>query len=347
MAKDSLDITYAVWPDVQLAVYHLDSETSNLVFNIVAENLAYSPFAIDYDEVLKAALDVDFYIPKVIDGEYLRHDALINAASSYELPSKERPGAVVRVSLLNGTVQEARYYVGDTNYAIARFENGIPTQRSVDKDNDGFFETLETYGFTSEKGKKERFISEADERLVITNLFGQPAESDGLYLKSIQIDENRDMLFEFMEEYIEGLGKVTSWDNDGDGNWDVQYIRHPERKNGTVVEEAKFHQPLTSEVVTVTSENGKPLTVTKGSAKLAVSAGKLENLYWISEAGTETEEIQIVKNINQIGTQGVCIIIKPEDDRFLAVRIEDNIFVEKLPPSEISDESLLQKPSGK
>lgn len=337
IAKDSLDLTYVDWPEVQKAVYHLDNETSDLVFNLVAENIAYSPFAIDYDEVLKNTIDVDFFIPILIEDENLETSMLIAAASSYEMPSKERDHAVVKVILLDGTIQTAKYFVGERMYAFAQFENGIPMSRYVDKDNDGFFETTEVYGFTSDKTQK--FLSPDDEIQIVENLFGRAAKTDGLYIKKILIDTNCDTVPEFIEEYVANLGKITSWDVNSDGEWDVQYVKYPEEKGKRLREEAKFHQPLSDEIVTVYSEDGKPLYVTSGSRRLFVEKGLSENFYWIASLGADSDEEIILKNINQVASQGVSIIIQSENDRFLAVRVGSHIFAEKLPPSEIPEEN--------
>ncbi|MBR0032916.1 MAG: hypothetical protein IJP61_11630 [Treponema sp.] len=346
VAKDSLDITYVNWPDVYKAVYNLESKHSDLVFNLVAENVAYSPFAIDYNEVLKDALDVEFYLPLLIDDDAITRSDFIKAASSYEIPSSERENAVVNVSLLDGVTQGAKYYDGERLYAFAEFENGRPVRRLVDKDNDGFFETTEIYSFT--QNKNEKFLSQEDEVQMITNLYGQPSLSDGCYLKMIQVDMNCDTVPEFIEEYTAGLGKISSWDFDFDGKWDVQYVLYPANGSKIVKEEAKFHQPFTNDVVTVTMENGKPVYVLvsgndKGGRltenRLLVEPGKNENFYWVAQVGDEVDEENIIKSVNQITSQGVSIIVTSENDRFLAIRIGQQIFGEKLPPSEIQEKA--------
>ncbi|MBQ3670029.1 MAG: hypothetical protein II921_00945 [Treponema sp.] len=336
MAKDSLDLTYVNWPDVYKAVYNLDSNHSNLVFNLVAENVAYSPFAIDYDDVLKNELDVEFYLPLLIDDDVITRSDFIKAASSYELPAREREKAVVKVSLLDGVVQGAKYYEGERLYAFAEFENGRPIHRFVDKDNDGFFETTELYGFTS--NKDEKFLSDSDELQIISNLYGQPSRSDGIYLKMIQVDINCDTIPEFIEEYTVGMGKISSWDFDYDGSWDVQYVRHGDDGSKIVREEAKFHQPFTNEVVTVNMENEKPIYVTCGERRLLVAPGKNESFYWVAEFGDEVDEENIIKNVNQIKSQGVCIIVTSGEERFLAIRVGKQIFGEKLPPTQVPEQ---------
>ena len=67
------------------------------------------------DEVLKNTLSAEFFIPvlKKNEGSSVSGQKLLKAALSYTIPSKEREGAVIQVSLLNGVAQLASYSVGD------------------------------------------------------------------------------------------------------------------------------------------------------------------------------------------------------------------------------------------
>ncbi|MBR1722926.1 MAG: hypothetical protein IJ727_10665, partial [Treponema sp.] len=230
-------------------------------------------------------------------------------------------------------------------YALAQFENGIPVQRKVDMNGDGLFETVEYYAYA--KDGNEVFSSAAEELQVMTNLFGSPSSGTGFYIKKITLDRNGDTIPDFTEEYLAGnkgdkvAGKISSWDTNDDGSWDVQYIKYPSSDKSKLLEEAKFHQPLSNSVVTVTSENGIPSFVKEGEKVLSVTRGEEPNFYWISKAdGKESEKI-ISEKINQIGEQGVSTIVDVEGigikRRFLAVRIEKLIFALEIPDEGIPE----------
>ena len=104
----------------------------------------------------------------------------------------------------------------------------------------------------------------------------------------------------------------------------------PSKIDGKLREQAKFHQPLTDSVVTVSSEDGIPVLVQKGNENLSVTKGLSKNFYWISRVGSKDDEDNIIKKINQINEQGVSTIVESGElaspKRFLAVRIEKMIF---------------------
>ena len=331
MAENALELTYSSWPYIASARYRMDNQHADLHFTLIAETLAWSPFTVSPDASIQKSLQFDFFIPVLSSStESVSGRDLLRSALSYSIPSKEREGAVIQVSLLNGESQLASYSVGEKIYAMAQFEKGIPVSRKLDVDGDGLFETTEYYGFS--RDSNENFISTNDEMQIMTNLFGSPAQGTGFYVKKITVDRNGDTIPDFTEEYLpasEGAkipGKISSWDTNGDGEWDVQYIKKPSMIDGKVREEAKFHQPLTDSVVTVSSENGIPVFVQSGNEILSVSKGASANFYWLSRASSQKNEEKILREINQIGEQGVSLIVESDGNRFLAVRIEKMIF---------------------
>lgn len=336
LSENALELEYSAWPYISAATYKMGASHADLKFVLIAETLSWTPFVIEADKAISQSLAYDFYIPVLSASEQnsVSGSDLLKAALSYSIPSREREGAVIQVSLLNGVAQLASYSVGDKIYAMAQFENGIPVSRKLDVDGDGLFETSEYYGFSSDGS--EKFISTNDEMQIMTNLFGSPALGTGFYVKKITVDRNGDTIPDFTEEYLpanEGAripGKISSWDTNGDGDWDVQYVKHPSSIEGKLREEAKFHQPLTDFVVTVFSEDGIPISVQNGKENLAVTKGLSKNFYWISQVCSQADEEKIIKDVNQIGEQGVSIIVESGEDaskkRFLAVRIEKMIF---------------------
>lgn len=351
LLQSGTKISYGNWPYIQQAVYALpsdskksensnlydpespkNSDSSEIAFDIISDTLAWCPFSVESEKTAKENLDFDFFVP-VLNSKNAEIDteSFINSAFGYTMPSKERQNAEISVSLLNGLAQQAVYSADGKVYAQAKFENGLPVSRTVDVDGDGTFETVEEYGYS--KDFSQKFISPADEMQIITNLFGSPAEKTGIYVKSIKIDRNGDTIPDFMEEYTAGEGKISSWDYDADGKWDVRYVKLPSADGEKLREEAMFHEPLKNQIVTVSSENGIPVSVKVGGDELSVKKGAAENFYWISETGLKSTEEKIAQKINQIGSQGVCIILEDNQERYLAVRVGDKIFAEILPSS--------------
>ena len=336
MTENALELEYSNWPYISTAIYKMEANHSDLSLNLIAETLAWSPFKVQVDSSIKASLNSEFFVPTLVNSSErnsLSGQDLLRAALGYKIPSREREGAIISVSLLNGVAQLAEYSIGGKIYAMAQFENGLPVLRKVDVDGDGLFETIEFYGY-SKNGND--FVSASDEMQIMTNLFGSPTTGTGFYIKKITVDRNGDTIPDFTEEYLSGKagdkkpGKISSWDTDGDGEWDVQYIKYPSSDNKKLLEEAKFHQPLTDSIVTVSSENGIPLFVRNGEQILSVTQGIDENFYWISKVGTSSDEKNIIEKINQVGEQGVSMMVEgekaAEKKRFLAVRIEKMVF---------------------
>ena len=347
LGESTLELEYSNWPYISSALYKIPHEENALApyialkLTLLADTLSWTPFSIEADKALKASLGCDFFVPLLSDlnAKPISGSDLIQSALSYTVPSSEREGAQIQVSLLNGTAQIASYSVGEKIYAVAQFENGIPVSRKVDMNGDGLFETVEYYAYS--KDGSEVFSSAAEELQIMTNLFGSPSSGTGFYIKKIALDRNGDTVPDFTEEYLAGdkgdkvTGKISSWDTNDDGNWDVQYIKYPSSDKSKLLEEAKFHQPLSNSIVTVTSENGIPSFVKEGENVLSVTRGDDSNFYWISKADSKESEKIIIEKINQIGEQGVSTIVDIEGigskRRFLAVRIEKLIFALEIP----------------
>lgn len=343
LADEGVDIIYGNWPWVQSARYFLKDDTE-LHFNLVAESFRWTPFVISPVQTIRTALNLDFFFPIVqTDIPPVSAVELLHTSSSYTLPSKERPNALITVSVLDGVAQLARYTVDDIMYAQTSFEGGIPVLRVVDTDGDGLFETTEFYGFSPDRNQK--VISTEEEMQIITNLFGSPSAGTGFYVRMIQIDTNGDTLPDFTEEYLEGEGKIASWDTNGNGNWDTRYIKHPKQEDGVLREESLFHQPLTNAEVQVSFEDGIPVRVAEKKHNLAdgenaerilsVIPSHIPDFYWIGTAGSDENAQKILETINQTAGQGVSIIAGNEKVRMLGVRIGKMVFAEMLPESTV------------
>ncbi|MBQ9282591.1 MAG: hypothetical protein IJ207_10430 [Treponema sp.] len=339
LARNALNLEYSSWPYISAASYKMESLHADLRFVLIAETLSWTSFEVSPDKSIYESIDFDFFIPVLSESEPVSGQDLLRSAMSYSIPSQERDGAVIQVSLLNGVAQIASYSVGDKIYAMAQFEKGIPVSRKLDSDGDGLFETSEYYGFSQDT--ETQFISTNDEMQIMTNLFGSPVQGTGFYVKKITVDRNGDTIVDFTEEYLPATegekipGKISSWDTDADGEWDVQYVKYPSGSDGKLHEEAKFYQPHTKSLVTVSSVAGIPVAVQYGDETLAVEKGATENFYWIMKRSSQEDEKIIREEINQIAEQGFSLLVEggkeSEKKRFLAVRIEKMIFGMEIP----------------
>ena len=319
-----------------------------LEFTLLGETLAWSPFSVAALPSVTKALDVAFFYPALFtDTPAVSIDDLLRSSSSYELASQERVGAKIRVSLLDGVPQQARYYTAQgVLYAQAQFDGGVPVVRMVDTNGDGLFETAEHYG-RAEAGDA---VTAAGEMQALAALSAVTADANAtptgaIYIQMIQIDQNGDTVPDFIEEYQADGGKVASWDADGDGLWDTRYVRRARTDGEPLHEESLFHQPLTSAVVSVVTEDGKPTLVREGEREIAIV--EADGMYWLGEKGSDAAAKELIGAVSQIGMQGVSIIVEHKDggdgERMLAVRVGNMIFGELLPPSAANDDEQATK----
>ncbi|MBQ7158875.1 MAG: hypothetical protein IJS09_05570 [Treponema sp.] len=336
MTENSLDIVYGSWPWIQTARYNMTNNT-HLDFNVTGETLRWTPFVMQPIESIKQALGFDFFFP-VIQAEAVPVSAveLLHSSSNYTLPSDERKDALITVSVLDGVAQIARYTVDGKMYAQAQFDNGIPVIRVVDRDGDGLFETTEFYGFSP--NRRQNVLSKSDEMQIITNLFGSPSSGTGFYVRMIQIDTNGDTIADFTEEYLEGEGKIASWDTTGDGKWNTRYIKLPKTTDGVLREESLFHHPLTNAEVRVSFENGMPVQVQDGNRTLMVTPSYITGFYWVGTVGTDENAKKIMDVLNQTADQGVSVIAGNEKERILGIRVGKMYFGEMVPESMVKDD---------
>ena len=324
-------LEYDKWPSIHKAVYPgSDGKKDKLVFNLVSETLFWSPFSINAENELLSLFNVEFYIPEISEQkETISGEKLLSACSSYEIPSKERENAEIKVSMLNGQPQLARYFSNGKMYAQTHFKNGLPDFRVVDMDEDGLFETTETYG--REKNGLQDYLTQEEEIQIVTNLFGSGSSGTGFYLKMIQLDQNGDTIPDFTEEYSEGKGKTTSWDLNNDGEWELRYIKHPEKQGTPLTEDTIFRRPFFNDYVSVVMENGIPVHILENGKKISVFYDEPYGIFWLGEKGNGMDAEILLKNINQTTVQGVCKLVPAEGKNILCVRIGSYIFGELLP----------------
>lgn len=330
LARRNMDFTWSSFPYLGSVAFNMDNTQAiaRETFSIVGESLKWTPLQMGKDNFFSSKLGMEFFFPEVSGNvSELTNDRLLDCASDFDIESNRGNGGRIHFVLLNGNVQTSLYYDAQNRmYAQAQFENNLPILRVVDSDSDGLFETTEFYA-VDEKGDMEVHTLN-DERTVMKNLYGVPSNASEFYLKMIQIDSNADTVPDFTEEYLPHGGRITSWDVDGSGNWNVRHVIYPRTQDGTVKEESMFYSPMKNQLVSVVCVNGVPKSVKNGSAVLNVVKCRDYDFYWIcsDRAGVDHDKLSLfskkIRNlINQSMTQGVSTIVDDESNRALLVRI--------------------------
>ena len=323
--KNNSEVFYESYPGV-LKVSFLNDKFD---FNFLHGEYNFKPFDLAADGII-ASLGIDFYIPSFAEIQLPDASVLITKTSSVDLPVTERDGAVVKYNTLDGKLVYANFYEKDLRYAYCDFNDTLPIIRYVDYDNDGYFETTETYDVTEDDSLYDK---EA-----VTRVFSSVIGETKLYLKKVSIDRNGNTFPEFSESYLENNGKVTFWDNDDNGIWDCEYIRYPKKEGEALKEESIFFDTNGLPLISVNQLDGLPVKMIYREAEVMIYAGQNNHFYWIEEEGTaDMEKTVLAKYENKIA-QGVIEIVDFEDSRFSVIKVGEDYFCKILPPSEVEIE---------
>ncbi|MBP5601336.1 MAG: hypothetical protein J6X78_01275 [Treponema sp.] len=330
-----INLYYDEFPNVGRVV----DNTNGNVYHFLSFDYTYNPFEMNVD-TLFSRFNTDFYIP-FIDSEIEYPDSYVLArrASSVELGTKERNDSRVIYTVFEGRPVFAVFMNSGYKYAYATIEPGYPFVRYVDSDNDGTYETAETYDVDSQNK-----YTNPDDVQLIKNIFGENTFSERLYLKKVELDRNGDTNIEFSEQYLGNNGKISSFDSDGDGVIDYEYIRYPDSQDDKLVEETILYVAGTGSYIqdgyiSLHSENGIPLNMRYGQEEIAVTAGKNQALYWVGQSGTAEQEQLILKVINNgLENGAVQLVDDGEQGRLTVIKIGGAYFCRILPPAQVQDE---------
>ena len=324
-----IDLVYESFPSVS----RITDTTDGNIYHFLSFDFNYNPFEMTVD-TLFTRFNVDFYIP-LVDTEIEAPDKYILAknASSLELETAERSGSRVNYTVFEGRPVFAVFTSGGMRYAYATIEPGCPFVRYADYDGDGVYETSETFDIDNEN----KYTEESDIQ-IIKNIFGEGTFSEKLYLKKIEIDRNGDTRIEFSEQYLGNNGKISSWDTDGDGILDYEYIRYPDLEGGKLTEETIFYSKDGTEYVSLQNEEGIPRLLKYEGEVVDVTAGQTENYYWVGQKGTLAQEQKVNENIAGGITDGVVTLVKFDDElRLSVIKIGSAYFLRQLPPTALTD----------
>ena len=329
-----IDIYYGTYPSpVSIVFEEVPGEEGITVFHLADETVDAEIFTVKADAFLAAAgFQKDFYIvdeTSLWSGTTLFDiDRLILSISSMEKPSKERDGATVRFSMLNGEPYAADYLADDKLYAHAQFTK--PLIRSVDSDGDGIFETTEIYA----DNDGSVVVSKEDADAASQNIWGSPIPNPAVYLQMIQIDRNNDTVPDFTEEYWTNGGRRSSWDSDYDGNWNVRYTVYPHVSGESVVERTEFFVERSGKKIPVSIKvsDGEPVEVKVDNNDVPVTKGSQNCFYWVEQAGSESQELNVI-GLMKGAEQGVLFQFDSQDCFLQAVLIGPNIYARALKKS--------------
>ena len=316
----------------------VDNSTAS-IYHFLSYDFSYNPFEMTADSLF-SRFNVDFYIP-LIDREieYPEEYLLARRASSVELATKERNDSRVIFTVFDGRPVFAVFMNGAYRYAYATIEPGYPFVRYVDSDNDGTYETSETYDVDSQNK-----YTNPDDIQLIKNIFGQNTFSERLYLKKVELDRDGDTKIEFSEQYLGNNGKISSFDSDGDGVIDYEYIRYPDSDDGKLVEETILYVAAAGDLkqegyISLHSEEGIPLSMKYGEEEALIFAGHRPDFYWIGEkASQETEDFIYEKIKDGLENGLVQLFDFDENARLSVIKIGGAYFCRKLAPFKAQEE---------
>ncbi|QTQ16555.1 tetratricopeptide repeat protein [Treponema parvum] len=328
LPEKQLDVGYGSYPYVnRVSVTYSDGREKDIF--IADEKFAWTPFDIAPYAFFTQILDCEFYVPHVhSEIPAIDEKELTAAAIYYETDSGEYDGARVRFSVLDGIPAAAYYTLNGKQYAKAFFENGIITLRIVDRDGDGIFETTETYAVDNEG---DMALSEEGSRRIVNNVYGLSSDIKNLYVKTIRIDLNKDTVPDFTEEYLPYNGKITSWDYDNDGQWDVRYVRYPQKQGDNLLEDAMFYLAPGRSLAVVSSLDGEPVKIVYDNVEYAVEKGDLPGFYWVGDGGSLQNERDVITALEAEGEQGKSVLVESGENRILSVKMAERYFGRMIP----------------
>ena len=322
--SNRIQFFYDSFPKISKVSYN----DTKLVFNFLHDDFVFSPFDFAVDNVF-ARTGAEFYIPYISREVAIPlPQELIEKASSFELPVTERDNARIVYTLSGGNIVFAEFYEDNNRYAYSDFTKEASIIRFVDYDNDGSFETVET--FAEIPYAQEGLNSEENDRIV-SSVFNFIDGRSNLYLRKVQIDRNANTFSEFSEEYLEYGGKVTIWDNDDNGLPDCQYIRYPQKEGDSLLEETIYFDSNGLQIIALTIADGVPVKMQLNNSEVMVYAGDAQELYWIENKGSADEESAVLDFVKKEIEQGVIDIFDYEEERISVIKVGSSYYCRKVP----------------
>lgn len=264
----------------------------NRVYTLRPKTLFWAPVAWERE----TATGVFYYLKRAPGTDPLTQSMLIAASLYYSEPIEGVANGVRRCVLENSSLVLSEERINGLAYSRTTYQAGKPVLTLRDSDEDGYFETRIEY------------------------------HSDGR-IASIAIDRNANRKTEYVELYSADGTITKKWDSDEDGIFEIEWEISPE---GT--EESRWIHPVTGISVATVMENGRPRSVTYGSATKPVLEDPYVGIFWIGRIPPNSRAVaeKILNLLNRKPTTVVCPMMEIDLMHFAAVRTGGFVFVEHL-----------------
>lgn len=238
-----------------------------------------------------------FFSLKVNERTEKLHERYLTYSAAYsQEPADEIEGGIHQIFFDKGEPISSETTVNGNIYSKTNYKSGLPVLKRVDKNGDGYFETVIEYDFNGE-------------------------------LKKISADLNKNKFYEYAEIYNEDGSVVKTWDSDEDGKTEISYTQY---KNGTSITE--WMHPKLKKTVSVRFEKNIPVELIDGNIKRKIAASGAEPVYWLRQLPDIPESIN--KKISEIFNQNelpvVSYMFAVNEFEIFAVRSGGLIFAEIL-----------------
>ncbi|MGL4985997.1 MAG: tetratricopeptide repeat protein [Treponemataceae bacterium] len=326
LEKMGKTVIYDHYPSV--AAVEVKTSTSFEQYKLATQEFFWTPVNIVAANIYP--LEESFFIPepKLFVDQLTQYALVIHSNSVMVTVDDEKK--IFHMS--DGKPYSAEYYKNDVWYAQSIFENGILQTRSVDKNNDGYFEVTEFYTFSPEENNI--YQSEEDALALRKELFATINSAAGYYISKITLDLNQTGEPDYIEEVLPNGGSIKQWDLDENGVGKIRQIKkvdYPEQEGATaipvVTEQTDFIHPVTNDMVSVVLIDDVPKEVITSRGKQDVFYDSLQKIYWIGKQFDSTIAAQIIEKVFFETNLGV-LLISVSDMRFLVLKTEEYYFIE-------------------
>lgn len=264
------------------------------------------PLALQWEPVMQTELDLrlketdpeapSFFTLRLRDSARLlqEYDFVFSVLYS-ESPSPLVENAVVRTHFEDGSIILTETKRDGKVLAVTQYRNGVPVQKELDSDSDGFFESLVQY---DRQGRIEK----------------------------ISIDVNKDKLFEYYELHKADGTVIKNWDANADGSPEIQYTQFPAGTAQTVWQHRYSGKP----VAVYYDKNGMPERLTIGSKNIQLIKEQAYKLYWLEMRPPLADKIaeQIMELFKQTASEVEAYTVEIGNYELYAVRSGNEVFVQ-------------------
>ncbi|MGF7109359.1 tetratricopeptide repeat protein [Treponema pedis] len=223
------------------------------------------------------------------------HERYLTYSSVYsEEPFALIEGGIKKVFFDKGVPIKAEITSGEILYSKTDYKKGLPFLELIDKNGDGYFETLSDYDSNGE-------------------------------LRQISIDSDKNKFYEYIEIYNRDDSVIKTWDSDEDGKIEITHIQY---KNGNSV--TSWIHPQSKQKISVYFENGIPVSLEDGSIKRKIVVSGEQKVYWLKNIPDIPQNInkKIAEIFNQNELPVVSYMFSVNEFEVFAVRSGGLIFAE-------------------